>query len=78
MLPKNDARPSLDKERLGELIDVGDADNRSKDLLGRVYEYFLTGFALAEGKNAGQFYTPRTTFLSAYRQSCRSTLEITG
>ncbi|MEI7687572.1 MAG: class I SAM-dependent DNA methyltransferase, partial [Planctomycetota bacterium] len=64
VLPKDFARPSLDKHRLGELIDLigtiglGDAANRSKDILGRVYEYFLTQFASAEGKNGGQFYTP--------------------
>lgn len=65
VLPKDYARPSLDKQRLGELIDLigtialGDAENRSKDLLGRVYEYFLSEFASAEGKKGGQFYTPR-------------------
>ena len=65
VLPKDYARPTLDKHRLGELIDLigtiglGDAENRSKDILGRVYEYFLTQFASAEGKNGGQFYTPR-------------------
>ncbi len=64
ILPKDYARPGLDKHRLGELIDLigtiglGDAANRSKDILGRVYEYFLTQFASAEGKNGGQFYTP--------------------
>jgi type I restriction enzyme M protein len=64
VLPKDYARPSLDKHRLGELIDLigtiglGDAENRAKDILGRVYEYFLTMFASAEGKNGGQFYTP--------------------
>ena len=64
VLPKEYARPSLDKQRLGELIDLigtiglGDQENRSKDILGRVYEYFLTQFASAEGKNGGQFYTP--------------------
>jgi type I restriction enzyme M protein len=64
VLPKDYARPALDKHRLGELIDLigtiglGDADNRAKDILGRVYEYFLTQFASAEGKNGGQFYTP--------------------
>jgi type I restriction enzyme M protein len=64
VLPKDYARPGLDKQRLGELIDLvgtiglGDAENRSKDILGRVYEYFLTQFASAEGKNGGQFYTP--------------------
>ncbi len=65
VLPKNYARPALDKQRLGQLIDmisnvrVGDADARSKDVLGRVYEYFLSQFASAEGKKGGEFYTPR-------------------
>jgi type I restriction enzyme M protein len=60
------ARPALDKNRLGELIDLigtiglGDKANRSKDLLGRVYEYFLSRFASAEGKKGGQFYTPQS------------------
>jgi type I restriction enzyme M protein len=64
VLPKDYARPGLDKQRLGELIDLvgtiglGDEANRAKDILGRVYEYFLTQFASAEGKNGGQFYTP--------------------
>jgi type I restriction enzyme M protein len=65
VLPKNYARPALDKARLGELIDLigtiglGDKESRSKDILGRVYEYFLGQFADAEGKKGGQFYTPR-------------------
>ena len=65
VLPKDYARPALDKQRLGELIDLigtiglGDKANRSKDILGRVYEYFLAKFAAAEGKKGGQFYTPR-------------------
>lgn len=65
VLPKDYARPALDKQRLGELIDLigtlglGDSENRSKDILGRVYEYFLAQFASAEGKKGGQFYTPR-------------------
>jgi len=65
VLPKDYARPGLDKVRLGELIDLigtiglGDRENRSKDVLGRVYEYFLSQFASAEGKQGGQFYTPR-------------------
>ena len=65
VLPKNYARPALDKQRLGQLIDLigtiglGDKENRSKDILGRVYEYFLGQFADAEGKRGGQFYTPR-------------------
>lgn len=66
VLPKDYARPALDKQRLGELIDLvgtiglGDKGNRSKDILGRVYEYFLSQFASAEGKKGGQFYTPRS------------------
>ena len=65
VLPKNYARPALDKTRLGEIINLisgiglGDAENRSRDILGRVYEYFLSEFASAEGKKGGQFYTPR-------------------
>jgi type I restriction enzyme M protein len=63
VLPKDYARPALDKVRLGETIDlfsfkVGDEESRSKDVLGRVYEYFLSKFASAEGKNGGEFYTP--------------------
>jgi len=65
VLAKDYARESLDKRRLGELIDLvgtiglGDSENRSKDILGRVYEYFLSQFASAEGKKGGEFYTPR-------------------
>ena len=65
MLPKNYARQDLDKTGLGKLIDVisniglGDSESRSRDLLGRVYEYFLSQFASAEGKKGGEFYTPR-------------------
>jgi len=65
VLPKDYAHPRLDKQRLGQLIDLvgniglGDRENRSKDILGRVYEYFLSQFASAEGKKGGQFYTPR-------------------
>jgi type I restriction enzyme M protein len=65
VLPKDYARPALDKQRLGQLIDlvsnirVGDTESRSKDVLGRVYEYFLSQFASAEGKKGGEFYTPR-------------------
>ena len=65
VLSKDYARPALDKQRLGELIDLvgtiglGDKENRSKDILGRVYEYFLGQFASAEGKKGGEFYTPR-------------------
>lgn len=66
VLPKDYARPALDKQRLGELIDLigtiglGDEDSKKKDILGRVYEYFLGEFADAEGKKGGQFYTPRS------------------
>lgn len=66
ILPKVYARPNLDKAALGGLIDLignialGDVAAKSKDLLGRVYEYFLGEFANAEGKNAGQFYTPKS------------------
>ena len=66
VLPKDYARPALDKQRLGQLIDlisnirIGDADSRSKDVLGRIYEYFLSQFASAEGKKGGEFYTPRS------------------
>jgi type I restriction enzyme M protein len=65
VLPKDYARPGLDKQRLGELIDLignipfTDPGHRETDLLGRVYEYFLSEFASAEGKKGGQFYTPR-------------------
>lgn len=66
VLPKDYARPSLDKQRLGELIDLigtialGDKESRGLDILGRVYEYFLGQFADAEGKKGGQFYTPQS------------------
>ena len=64
VLPKDYARPALDKRRLGQLLDlmsnlrVGDAESRSRDVLGRVYEYFLAQFAGAEGRKGGDFYTP--------------------
>ena len=66
ILPKVYARPNLDKNGLGQLIDLigtialGDEASRSKDILGRVYEYFLGEFASAEGKKGGQFYTPKS------------------
>src|SRR5699024_3933258 len=68
VLPKNFARPDLDKTRLGETIDmfffrVGDKESRSKDVLGRVYEYFLGKFASAEGKGGGEFYTPMSVVI---------------
>lgn len=64
VLPKEYAKEKLDKQSLGGLIDsistiaLGDSVSRSNDVLGRVYEYFLGQFALAEGKKGGQFYTP--------------------
>ena len=66
ILPKVFARPNLDKASLGGLIDLignialGDEAAKSKDLLGKIYEYFLGEFALAEGKKGGQFYTPKS------------------
>ncbi len=65
VLTKEYAKEKLDKQSLGGLIDcistiaLGDSVSRSNDVLGRVYEYFLGQFALAEGKKGGQFYTPR-------------------
>ena len=65
VLPKDYARQALDQTRLGQVIDlisninIGDAEARSQDMLGRVYEYFLSQFALAEGRKGGEFYTPR-------------------
>ncbi len=65
VLPKDYARPSLDKARLGQLIDLiatiglGDEQSRQRDVLGRVYEYFLARFAEKEGKLGGEFYTPQ-------------------
>ncbi len=64
VLPKDYARPALNKVMLGELIDLvsgialNEKGGRSKDILGRVYEYFLGQFAGAEGKRGGEFYTP--------------------
>ncbi len=64
VLPKDYARPALDKRRLGEVIDLiatiglGDRESRQRDVLGRVYEYFLGKFAEKEGKGGGEFYTP--------------------
>ena len=63
VLPKDFSRPELDKRRLGEVVDLFTNvqmvdDESEKDLLGRAYEYCLQQFASAEGKNAGEFYTP--------------------
>lgn len=66
ILPKVYARPNLDKTALGELIDligniaIGEEAEKSRDILGRIYEYFLGEFANAEGKKGGQFYTPKS------------------
>ncbi len=66
VLPKDYARPALDKNRLGQVVDmvsnikVGGAEARATDVLGNVYEYFLEQFALAEGRKGGEFYTPRS------------------
>ncbi len=67
VLPKDYARPALDKQRLGELIDlIGSitlskgGNGKGKDVLGFVFEYFLGQFADAEGKKGGQFYTPQS------------------
>ena len=65
VLPKDYARPALDKQRLGELIDlIGTigfrSGDESKDVLGRVYEHFLGQFASKEGTKGGEFYTPRS------------------
>ena len=66
VLPKDYARPALDKTRLGQVVDlisnitVGGSEARATDVLGNVYEYFLEQFALAEGKKGGEFYTPRS------------------
>ncbi len=66
VLPGNYGRASLDKRRLGELVDLvsnkinfADEESRKQDTLGRVYEYFLSQFASQEGRKGGEFYTPR-------------------
>ncbi len=65
VLPKEYARPSLDKRRLGELVDLvgnlqegGEGNGKTTDYMGKVYEYFLGKFAAGEGKRGGEFYTP--------------------
>lgn len=67
VLPKDYARAALDKQRLGELIDLigsitltNNGSGKGKDVLGFVFEYFLGQFADAEGKKGGQFYTPQS------------------
>lgn len=82
VLPKDYGRPALDSVMLGELIDLisdigmGDTDDKARDVLGRVYEYFLGGFAGAEGKRGGEFYTPSSvvrtlvSMLEPYKGRC--------
>ncbi len=66
VLPKEFGRDALDKQRLGQVVDlvsnikVGGSEAQATDVLGRVYEYFLEQFALAEGRKGGEFYTPRS------------------
>jgi type I restriction enzyme M protein len=67
VLPKDYGRPALDKQKLGELIDLigsitlsNNGSGKGKDILGFVFEYFLGQFADAEGKKGGQFYTPQS------------------
>ena len=66
VLPKDYGRPALNAIMLGELIDLisgialGEGRDKSRDVLGRVYEYFLGQFAGSEGKRGGEFYTPRS------------------
>jgi type I restriction enzyme M protein len=66
VLPKDYGRPSLNKTMLGELIDefakihTTGEDTQGRDVFGRVYEYFLSGFAGAEGRRGGEFYTPQS------------------
>ena len=66
VLPKDYGRPALNAVMLGELIDLisgiamGEGRDKSRDVLGRVYEYFLGQFAGSEGKRGGEFYTPRS------------------
>ena len=66
VLPKNFGREDLDKQVLGQVVDlvsnikVGGAQAQATDVLGQVYEYFLEQFAIAEGRKGGEFYTPRS------------------
>ena len=66
VLPKNYGRDDLDKQVLGQVVDlvsnikVGGAQAQATDVLGQVYEYFLEQFAIAEGRKGGEFYTPRS------------------
>lgn len=66
VLPKDYGRPALDKEMIGDLVELFSditmhtEGEKARDLLGRAYEYFLSGFAGAEGRRGGEFFTPRS------------------
>jgi type I restriction enzyme M protein len=66
VLPKDYGRPALDREMMGNLIvrfsnvKMSEDGEKARDLLGRTYEYFLSGFAGAEGRRGGEFFTPRS------------------
>lgn len=66
VLPKDYGRPALDKEMIGDLVELfsnvtmHEEGEKARDLLGRTYEYFLSGFAGAEGRRGGEFFTPRS------------------
>lgn len=66
VLPKDYGRPALDREMIGDLVELFSdvtmhiEGEKSRDLLGRAYEYFLSGFAGAEGRRGGEFFTPRS------------------
>lgn len=67
VLPKDYGRPTLDKQMIGDLIvdvfsgiEMKGTGGKATDLLGRAYEYFLSGFAGAEGRRGGEFFTPRS------------------
>jgi type I restriction enzyme M protein len=79
MLPKDYAHPRLDKQRLGQLIDLignillvakdkGGEGKPSKDVLGQVYMYFLKQFAAAEGRKGGQFWTPEWGWFNCWHR----------
>lgn len=77
VLPREYAKPSLDKQRLGELVDLigsitlnGNGNGKAKDVLGQVYEYFLGQFADAEGKKGGAVLDPAKHCKAAGRNAC--------
>ena len=82
ILPKNFARPELDKRRLGEVVDLFTniqmiEHGNSKDILGRTYEYCLSKFAEQEGKLAGEFYTPACVVRTLLKSCSRTTVVFT-